>query len=277
MPISIPEALQDAGQVAAGKAAASRSVPRYLFSSALAGAYVGIAVVLLVSVSAPMYLAESPMTKLVQGSVFGIALTLVVFAGADLFTGTNMTMLQGLRQRTVTFADVGKVWGLSLLGNLLGALGFAGLVHAGGTMTHAPGEKLVASMVQAKGLATGPQLFARAVLCNALVCLAMWMAARAQGDAAKLIVLWWALLAFVASGFEHSIANMTTFGLAMFQGHATFGDLMANLVWTVPGNIVGGGLIIGLGYSWLGSPARRVEVPRGPSGSSAPVPLEAPK
>jgi nitrite transporter len=66
-----------------------------------------------------------------------------------------------------------------------------------------------------------------------------------------LVVLWWALLAFVASGFEHSVANMTVFALGALQGTSTWMDLAKNLVWTVPGNIVGGGLVIGLGYAWL--------------------------
>ncbi|MGV1010330.1 MAG: formate/nitrite transporter family protein, partial [Dermatophilaceae bacterium] len=92
-------------------------------------------------------------------------------------------------------------------------------------------------------------------LCNLLVCLALWMAARTRSDGAKLAVLWWGLLAFIAAGFEHSVANMTTFALGVFQGSASWADLAYNLAWTVPGNLVGGGLIVGLGYAWLGRPA----------------------
>ncbi|CAN5556812.1 formate/nitrite transporter family protein [soil metagenome] len=255
MPIPISTALDDAGRAAATKATAVRSLPRYLLSAALAGAYVGVAVVLLVSVSAPLFAAESPMTKLVQGSVFGIALTLVVFAGAELFTGNAMTMLQGLRAGTVGPREVVAVWVASLFGNLVGSLGFAGLVNAGGTLNGGPGEKLVSAMVTTKNAAAGPQLFWRAVLCNVLVCLALWMAGRVQSDVAKAIVLWWALLAFIASGFEHSIANMTIFGLAILEGHATAADMARNLAWTVPGNLVGGGLLVGLTYSWIGQPS----------------------
>src|SRR5690606_29078758 len=77
---------------------------------------------------------------------------------------------------------------------------------------------------------------------------------------AKLVVLWWALLAFIASGFEHSVANMTVFSLGVFQGTATWGELARNLIWTVPGNVVGGGLVVGLGYAWLGGRLRRSPV-----------------
>lgn len=255
MPIPVPAALDDAGALAATKASALRASPlRYLASSALAGAYVGIAVVLLISVSAPLAATGAAATKLVQAAVFGVALTLVVFAGAELFTGNAMVMLQGLRARTVRAGDLAGVWGASLVGNLVGSLALAAVVHGGGTMT-GPGADLIATVTDAKAAAAGPQLFWRSVLCNLLVCLGLWMASRVQSDAAKAIVLWWALLAFIGSGFEHSIANMTIFGLGILEGSATAGELARNLLWTVPGNVVGGGLIVGLGYAWIGRPS----------------------
>jgi nitrite transporter NirC len=260
MPIPITEAVDEAGSVARAKADQARTMPRYLLSSALAGAYIGVAVVLLVSVGAPLVSAASPFAKLVQGAVFGVALTLVVFAGAELFTGNTMTMLQGLARREVRVMELILVWVASLVGNFVGSLAFAAAVHGAGVLDigaapgkPAPGRALLASMVQAKDAASGGQLFWRAVLCNALVCLGLWMATRTRSDAAKCLVLWWALLAFIASGFEHSIANMTTFALAAMEGSGTWGMLARNLVWTVPGNIVGGALVVGGAYAWLGS------------------------
>lgn len=251
MPIPIPDALDDAGAIAVAKAAQVRRLPRYLLSSAFAGAFVGVAVVLLVSVSAPLVASGNAASKLVQGTVFGVALTLVVFAGAELFTGNAMYMLQGLVARRVRGRDVVAVWGASLAGNFVGSIGFAALVHGAGTMAGA-GEGLVASITDAKHALAGPQLLWRSVLCNLLVCLALWMAGRTKSDAAKLVVLWWALLAFIASGFEHSIANMTIFGLGILEGSASWGELFRNLAWTVPGNVLGGGVLVGLGYSYLG-------------------------
>ena len=80
-----------------------------------------------------------------------------------------------------------------------------------------------------------------------------------RSDAAKLVVLWWALLAFIGCGFEHSIANVTTFCLAALEGSIGWGALGRNLLWTVPGNIVGGGLVIGLGYAWMAARRPAVE------------------
>lgn len=250
MPIAITQALDEAATAAATKVSQARGVPRYLVLSAYAGAFVGVAVVLLVTVSAPLAAARSPMTTLVQGAVFGIALTLIVFAGAELFTGNAMTLVHGLYARSVTIRDLAVVWALSLAGNLIGSVGFAALVHGGGTLSSG-GDRLVATIVASKSAATGPQLFWRAVLCNLLVCVALWMAQRSASDSAKLITLWWGLLAFIASGFEHSVANMTVFSLGVFQGSATWLEMGRNLAWTVPGNIVGGGVLMGLGYAWL--------------------------
>jgi nitrite transporter NirC len=226
-----------------------------------------VAVVLLVSVGGPFVANKEPSAKLVQGAVFGVALTLVVFAGAELFTGNVMYMLQGLVARTIGVGGLMAVWVASLVGNLIGSIGFAAMVNAGGTLAAGgsagkmgPGEALIAAVVEAKNATTGPQLFWRAVLCNALVCLALWMAGRTRSDAAKLVVLWWALLAFIASGFEHSVANMTVFGLGIFEGHATWTDMWRNLAWTVPGNIVGGGVLVGLAYAWVGRSAKPVTI-----------------
>lgn len=249
MPISIDDAAEAGARLAATKA--GTDVGRYSWASVLAGAYVGLAIVVLFSVSGPLAAAGNPATKLVQAAVFGLALTLVVFAGAELFTGNTMFMVHGLQRGTTDVAALGKVWAISLVGNVVGSILLAAMVHAGGSLS-GPANELIASAVTAKDALAGPQLFWRAVLCNALVCLGLWMASRATSDGAKLATLWWALLAFIGAGFEHSIANATTFSLAVFDGSATWGQLARNLLWTVPGNVVGGGLIVGVGYGWLG-------------------------
>lgn len=255
MPRTVPEAAAELTEQAAAKAAAATGPAGYLKSSVLAGVYVGIAVVLLVSVSAPLAAAGSPVTRLVQGAVFGLALTLVVFAGAELFTGNVMVMAHGISRRSAGWRSAGAVGALSLVGNAIGSLALAGAVHLSGVLSAGPGPSgsspavaLLDSMVDGKTAATGPQLFWRAVLCNALVCLAVWMATRAATDGAKLMVLWWGLLAFIGSGFEHSIANMTTFSLAALEGVAGWSDLAGNLVWTIPGNVVGG-LLVAAAYA----------------------------
>ncbi|MCW2666258.1 MAG: formate/nitrite transporter, partial [Frankiales bacterium] len=274
MPRSVAEAVDDTAQSAVAKAGACLRPWRFTASSALAGAYVGVAVVLLLSVSAPFAAAGSPATRLVQAAVFGVALTLVVFAGGELFTGNVMAMAHGRLARRVGARHVAVVCLLSLLGNAVGSGALAWAVHAGGTLgPGTPGRALLSSVVAAKQAATGTQLFWRAVLCNALVCLAVWMATRAATDGAKLMVLWWGLLAFVGSGFEHSVANMTTFSLAALSGVAPWSALPENLAWTLPGNVAGGLLVAlagrvqaaapvaGAGPRWLALPVAEQEQP----------------
>lgn len=263
MPIPISEALTESAALARTKAGDVRRLPRYMLSAVFAGAWVGVGIVLIASLGGPLAATGSPALKLVLGAAFGVALTLVVFAGAELFTGNNMVMLQGLQARTVTVADTLSVWVASLVGNLMGSVGLAAMVNAGGTLATGaangkpgPADRLVASLLAGKISATGPQLFWRAVLCNMLVCLALWTAARTRSDGAKLVLIWWCLLAFIGAGLEHSIANMTLFGLGIFAHSAGWADLWRNLAWTVPGNIVGGGLVIGLGYAFAGGPTK---------------------
>lgn len=216
---------------------------------------------LLLTVTGPLNAAQSPWTKLVQGLVFGIALTAVMFAGAELSTGNMMTMVQGMiaRRRGVG-AGIAVIAG-SFVGNLLGSVVFAWLVHesgvlqTGGTAGHAaPGIALLASTVKAKAAESAGALFFRGILCNFLVCLAVWMAARTRSDGAKLALIFWGLLAFIGSGFEHVVANMTTYSLGLFEQvpGATFDAFGTNLLLVGLGNLVGGALLVGAGYGFLG-------------------------
>jgi nitrite transporter NirC len=264
MPLTVAEALDGQESAAAAKAALAKGgLPRYLVLAMLAGAYVGIAIALLLATAAAFIDTKNPGANLVKGSVFGIALTLVVFAGAELFTGAVPTMLQGLVARRSSVLDLAVVWVASWIGNLAGSLAFAAMVNASGVFTSGPVDPAthktlyftaLATIIKGKVALTGGQLFWRAVLCNFLVCLGLWMASRANSDGAKLVVLWWALLAFIATGFEHSVANMTVFGLAIFAHVplATAGAMTTNLLWVTLGNVVGGGLLVGLAYSYAG-------------------------
>jgi nitrite transporter NirC len=274
VPVPISEALSLQADAARSKIDELRRPGRYLLSSALAGAYIGMAVVLLLAVSGPLSAAQSPWTKLVQGLVFGIALTAVVFAGGELSTGNMMTMVQGVFVRRRGMGAGLAVIAGSFVGNLVGSVVFAWLVHesgilqTGATPGHAaPAAALLAATVKAKAAESGAMLFFRGVLCNFLVCLAVWMAARTKSDGAKLTLIFWCLLAFIGSGFEHVVANMTVFSLGLFDDvpGATFGAFAVNLLLVGLGNLVGGGLIVGAGYGFLGRPAPVVPAERSPA------------
>jgi nitrite transporter NirC len=153
---------------------------------------------------------------------------------------------------------------VSFLANFLGAAVFGWLIHAAGilgitTPGHpAPGQTLLASIV-ASGESAEALLF-RGVLCNVLVRLAIWTAARTRSDGAKLALIFWCLLAFICSGFEHVVANMDIYWMAIFQHlpHASWANFGKNLLFSGLGNLVGGGLLVGVVYGVLGQAARPV-------------------
>lgn len=268
--MTIPATIDESADLAVKKSRLVRSPARYLVSAMLAGIYIGVGEILLLSVAGPLEAGHSGVVRLVEGAVFPVALLLVLFAGADLFTSQCMTMTFGVLSRRTTWADMARVWVMSLLGNLVGAVVFALFIGMAGTLKSGPSASLLGSLPAAKEAASGGELFARAVLCNMLVCLAVWMFTRASGDGAKATMVWWPVFAFVASGFEHSIANMSLFSLGIVNGQAEVADLARNLAFTVPGNIVGGAVLVAAAY-WFANDGGRTAVSKVPIEPSFPA------
>ncbi|MFK0572623.1 nitrite transporter NirC [Endozoicomonas sp.] len=226
----------------------------FWLSSGMAGAYVGIGIILIFTLGNAII--DSPFRGLIMGSTFGIALTLVIIAGAELFTGHTMFLTLGVKSRTIKAGEMLKVLPQTWLGNLLGSIFVAGIfaLAGGGKLLGVDGS-LIHKVALAKATAGPMALFMNGVLCNWLVCLAIWMAVKTEG-AAKFIAIWWCLLAFIASGFEHSIANMTLFALSWFGQHSselTMAGIGNNLLWVTLGNIFSGVVLMGLGY-WYATP-----------------------
>jgi nitrite transporter NirC len=227
----------------------------FWISAMMAGAYVGLGIILIFSIGSDVEPAYRP---IIMGASFGIALTLVVFAGSDLFTGHTMYMPLGVFRGRAGWGDLASVWAVSWLGNLVGAALLALLFVAGGggAILHSK-SGFIMTVAAAKMNAPAGALFCRAVLCNWLVCLALWMAARMSSDAAKCIAIFWCLYAFIASGFEHSVANMTLLSIALLGDHpetVSIAGMVHNLVWVTLGNIVSGALIMAGGYWAMSRP-----------------------
>ncbi|MNZ64669.1 Nitrite transporter NirC [compost metagenome] len=238
----------------------NESLPKYFVSAMLAGAYVGLGIILIFSIGAPLAAAKSPFQSMLMGMSFGLALTLVVFAGSELFTGNNMFFTVSTLARRTTVGDTLKNWTLVFLGNLAGAVVLALLVVGTGLFKTASPEHLVFAVSAKKMGAPFSELFFRGILCNWLVCLALWMANRTKEDIAKLVLIWWCLYAFIASGYEHSVANMTLLSLSvLLPNHpdtVTLAGWFNNMIPVTLGNIVGGVLFVGMAY-WFISPVRK--------------------
>lgn len=248
----------------------------YAILAALAGVYLGFGITLIFSVGAPFAAEGSAALKLVMGVSFGIALTLVVFAGSELFTGNNMVGVIGALAGQITWSQVGMLFAWSLLGNLLGSLAVAWMVVQSGVVSAAPQAALIQKVVGIKMSLPAWELFLRGILCNWLVCLAVWTASRTTSDAAKILLIFWCLFAFIGSGFEHSIANQSLLGLGLFLPHETgvsWAGFAWNQTWVILGNIVGGGVFVG-GLYWLASPVKGAAVPGMTRTGTAPVLIE---
>lgn len=240
--------------VAEKKAAVIKNNPASFFIGAMmAGAYVGLGIILIFTLGAYV---DPSVRKLVMGGAFGIALTLVVFAGSELFTGHTMYMTIGWLRGKTNLKDLAAAWSMSWLGNLAGALVLGLIYYAGKGTLMGAGSDLLNNVAAAKMSKSVLQLFALGVLCNWLVCLALWMSARTKSDAAKCIVIFWSLFAFIASGYEHSVANMTIFVIALLGDHpdtVTIAGMAYNLLWVTLGNAVAGALFMAVGY-WRSTP-----------------------
>jgi nitrite transporter len=225
----------------------------FFIGSAMAGIYVGFGILLIFSLGSQLDPSARP---LVMGASFGLALILVVFAGAELYTGHTMTMTVAALDGRSSPRDLLAVWLTSWVGNLAGALLLAALfvMAGGGSIVSAPSE-LLYKAAAAKMSAPALPLVARAILCNWLVCLALWMSARITSESGRMIAIAWCLFAFIASGYEHSIANMTLFGVALLSPHPdtiSWGGAAWNLAWVTLGNTIAGALFMAGAY-WFAS------------------------
>jgi len=211
----------------------------YFVASMMAGVYVGLCMITILVMAGMM--DNFAGIKILQGVSFAAALSLVVFAGAELFTGNVFVMTAGVFLNEVKPRDAIGLCAYCYLGNLAGSILIASLFLGTGYLQGPVLEAAHAAM-NAK---TDPQfleLLIRGVLCNLLVCAGVWCMYRLQSESSKLIMIFWCIYLFVVCGFEHSIANMTLFSLETLNGVSpfTFIRILLNLGATTLGNIAGG-------------------------------------
>ena len=245
---------------------ANSSVLKLFLLAVLAGAYIAFGGE--ASAMASFNLTANPETlglgKLVAGTVFPVGLMLVVLGGAELFTGNNL-MLVGVLDKKIKFSGLVKNWVVVYIGNFAGALliaamiNYSGLLESGGGLLGAVTVKTAVSKV---GLDFG-KAFVLGILCNWMVCMAVWVATGAQATVSKIFGIFFCICLFVLSGFEHCIANMYFIPAGMMAAGndafvqlldldisgLTVGNLLIkNLLPVTLGNIVGGGLFVGVMY-----------------------------
>ncbi len=190
--------------------------------------------------------------KVAGACIFTAGLAMVIIAGSELFTGNNL-MVMALFDKKIKLSRMLKNWGLVFLGNLIGAVLVAGLVSVSG-LFDAVAETVVATATTKAELGFGVALV-RGILCNFLVCIAVWMAYAAETVGGKIAAIFLPIMLFVLCGFEHSVANMFYIPAGMMMGAANglaapdlVGFLFGNLLPVTLGNIIGGAILVAGGY-----------------------------
>ncbi|MDD4875821.1 MAG: formate/nitrite transporter family protein [Dehalococcoidales bacterium] len=242
---------------AAGTAKTQMSWGKLLVLGVLAGAYIAFGAQLAVTAAAGApWPGEFPgLQKLVFASVFPVGLMLVIIAGSELFTGNCAIPVIACFNGQAKWSGLIKNWVLVYIGNFIGALIVAFfLANLTGLLDKEPWNSYIGNIAGAKCSLSWGAAFWRAVGCNWLVCLAVWMAISSDNIAGKILAIWWPIMAFVALGFEHSVANMffVPAGIMISSGTtATWGAFIANnLIPVTLGNIVGGGVFVA-GIYWF--------------------------
>ena len=192
--------------------------------------------------------------RLAGGVAFSLGLILVVVGGAELFTGNNLIAMAWASGR-VTTQQIMRNWGWVYLGNLVGAVGTAALVWLAGIQSMgdgAVGETMV-QIARSKISLDPVSAVARGILCNVLVCLAVWLCMGARSVTDKILAIVFPITGFVACGFEHSVANMyfLPIGLALAAGTSaplSAVDAISNIALVTVGNIFGGTVLVALVY-----------------------------
>lgn len=232
---------------AAGKAAVCRNhAGKYWVRSIMAGFYIVVAVILSNVTAAVLYPVAPEWGKVLSSLLFSIAIILVVFIGGELFTGNNMTMAIGFYDKKVNAWDVCRVWVNSYIGNFIGAFILSAIFVASGASKGILTD-YYSTFIYAK-LAISPlQLFLRGIMCNFLVCLAVWTSTRLKSESGKMIIMFCVIMTFVVAGFEHCIANMGIFSVAwMLFDDISILEILKHMLFVTVGNMVGGAVLLAL-------------------------------
>lgn len=254
-PVEITEAA-----VAAGNAKVARTLHQpvaLLVSAMLAGAFIAIGGILslVVGYGFPELASGNPsLQRMLCGFMFPIGLILVVVLGAELFTGNNAMLIPGYMKRDYALSAVIRNWSVVYIGNFIGAVAFTFVfVYFAGLTSAEPYHTSIINIGIAKTSMTWPVVLVKGIGANWFVCLGVWLALSGSNFVEKALGCWLPVMAFVALGYEHSIANMFYLPLAMMEGAPVSVDtaLTNNILPATIGNIIGGALFVGCLHTYL--------------------------
>ena len=274
-----PKEIARAG-IDTGATKAALSWDKALVAGFLAGAYIAIAGLLAVTVSAGLKPEIwGSLSTFFTGAVFSLGLILVILAGSELLTGNMALVPMAAMRGRATLRALTQNWAFVLIGNLLGSLFVAYFlaVQTGVVTTELNLERLGGIAHQKAVAETEWQIFLRALGCNWLVCLAVWMALAAEDVAGKILAIFFPIMAFVAMGFDHVVANMFFIPAAIFADvpDISWWDAVHNWIFAFIGNLVGA-LVFVAGAYWFLYVRDAQEPGDTPSGEKERTPEAAP-
>ncbi len=243
-----------------GKRVLTQSRLRTMVLSLLAGFYIafGAELATVVTQDTATFVGRG-ISALLGGSVFSLGLMLVVICGAELFTGNSMLTSSAL-QGEIPWAKLMENWAIVIMGNLVGSLIFAGLMYESNLVSTGPVADNALRIAVAKVELPFMVALIRGILCNWLVCLAVFMATSARDITGKILACYMPIMAFVASSFEHSVANMYFIPAGLLLASKQGVDIpglnwsnffLANLLPVTIGNVIGGVLFVASAYWYV--------------------------
>ncbi|OMD44186.1 formate/nitrite transporter family protein [Paenibacillus odorifer] len=252
------EALLQVEQLALKKQKIFRqSIMRYIARAMLASMFIGFGVIVAFKTGNYFYMEHSPFAYPMAAITFGAAIILISYGGGDLFTGDTFYYTYTALRRKMKWSEVVRMWVMSYIGNILGAAVFALLIFLTGLFYSSDVNGFLLYVVEHKMGAPAGQLFFRAILCNWLVCMAFFIPMNIKGDGARMFAMVLFVFCFFISGYEHSIANMCTFAIALVLDHpgtVSWTGVVHNLVPVTIGNLIGGGVLMGVMYYYVNKP-----------------------
>ncbi|MGN1400671.1 MAG: formate/nitrite transporter family protein [Bacillus sp. (in: firmicutes)] len=233
------------------------SVLRYIARAILASAFIGFGVIIAFKTGNYFYLEHNPMAYPMAALTFGAAIIMIAYGGGDLFTGNTFYFTYAALNGKMRWPKVVQMWCATYLGNIIGAVAFAVFIYLTGIFATPHVNSFLMSVAEAKMNAPISELFFRSILCNWLVCMAFYIPMTMKGDGPKITVMIFFVFGFFISSYEHSIANLSTFSIALILDHPdtiSFTNAIRNLIPVTIGNIIGGAIFMGMMYKWLNAP-----------------------
>lgn len=231
-----------------------KSIWKYVVRAMFAGMYLTIGTAIAVAAAEKANHIHPDLGKFVYSMLFSWALIMIIYMGSELGTSNMMYLTAGVNRKTIRFDKAFQILMVCILSNMVGGIIFGALVMKTGAFLDFSANHYLAETVAAKLSKPGFQVLIEGIFANIIVNTAIIASVRIKDDAGKILAVQFIIAFFAFLGYEHVIANFSSFAMVFFAGgiaEMTVGSVMNNFIFATIGNYIGGGLIIGFTFAWL--------------------------